>query len=118
MCKQNKTAQRLVMGPWNHGAMRGAGASYVGDVDFGPDAAWGDDVYNTERLRWFDRWLKNVPNGLEDDPPVRIFVMGGGDGRRNREGRLNHGGVWRSEKEWPLARTEYMLPTTSARVVG
>ena len=28
MCKQNKTAQRLVMGPWNHGAMRGTGASY------------------------------------------------------------------------------------------
>jgi predicted acyl esterase len=33
--------------------------------------------------------------------------MGGGDGRRNREGRLNHGGRWRSEHEWPLARTSY-----------
>ncbi len=107
MCKQNKTPQRLVMGPWNHGGMRGGGASYVGDVDFGPDAAWGDRIYNEERLCWFDRWLKDVPNRLEEDPPVRIFVMGGGDGRRNREGHLNHGGVWRSEKEWPLARTKY-----------
>ena len=86
MCKQNKTSQRLVMGPWNHGAMRGAGTSYVGDVDFGPDATWGDRTYNKERLRWFDRWLKDVPNGLEAEPPVRIFVMGGGDGKRNSEG--------------------------------
>ena len=101
------TPQQLVMGPWNHGAMRGGGASYVGDVDFGPDAAWGDEVYNQERLRWFDRWLKDVPNRVEEDPPVRIFVMGGGDGRRNSEGRLNHGGVWRSEQAWPLARTKY-----------
>ena len=84
----------------------GTGPSYVGDVDFGPDAAWGDQVYNKERLRWFDRWLKEVPNGLEEDPPIRIFVMGGGDGRRNSEGRLNHGGMWRAEKEWPLARTK------------
>ena len=33
--------------------------------------------------------------------------MGGGDGQRNAEGRLNHGGRWRSEHEWPLARTRY-----------
>ena len=33
--------------------------------------------------------------------------MGGGDGRRNAKGRLNHGGRWRHERAWPLARTEY-----------
>ena len=81
-----------------------AGATYTGDVDFGPAAKWGDSV-NEERLRWFDRWLKDVPSGVESDAPVRIFVMGGGDGRRNAEGRLNHGGRWRDESEWPLART-------------
>ena len=31
--------------------------------------------------------------------------MGGGDGKRNLDGRLNHGGRWREEQEWPLART-------------
>ena len=51
--------------------------------------------------------MKDVPNGLEAEPPVRIFVMGGGDGRCNSEGRLNHGGVWRGENEWPLTRTKY-----------
>lgn len=107
MSKQNRTPQRLLMGPWNHGGIRGEGDSFAGDVDFGPDASWGDDVYNRERLRWFDRWLKGIANDVNDDPPVRIFVMGGGDGRRNAEGRLNHGGTWRSEREWPLARTVY-----------
>jgi uncharacterized protein len=112
MAEQNRTPQRLIMGPWNHGAMRGDGATWVGDVDFGPTAKWGDAVYNRERLRWFDRWLKDIPTGVESDPPVRIFVMGGGDGHRTRDGKLNHGGRWRDEQEWPLARaraTSYYL---------
>lgn len=107
MSQQNKTTQQLVMGPWTHYTMRGPGYSFNGDVDFGPDSVWGDEVYNHNRLRWFDRWLKGIPNGIEDDPPVRIFVMGGGDGRQTRAGRLNHGGRWRAEQEWPLARTQY-----------
>ena len=79
--------QRLLMGPWNHGGIRGDGSTWVGDVDFGPDAKWGDAVYNQHRLRWFDRWLKDVDNGVEDDPPVRIFVMGGGDGHEDARGQ-------------------------------
>ena len=30
--------------------------------------------------------------------------MGGGSGRRTAEGKLDHGGAWREEWEWPLAR--------------
>ncbi|HVA86512.1 MAG TPA: CocE/NonD family hydrolase [Candidatus Saccharimonadales bacterium] len=108
MAKQNRTPQRLVMGPWNHGGIRGLGATYAGDVDFGRAALWGDDVYNAERLRWFDRWLKDIPTGVENAPPVRIFVMGGGSGRKTKEGRLDHGGHWRTEREWPLTRTRYV----------
>src|SRR5579883_1361974 len=106
MAKKNRTPQRLIMGPWTHSGMREP-FSYAGDVDFGPASVWGNDHYNRERLRWFDRWLKDIPNGVEDDPPVRIFVMGGGDGRRTPAGKLNHGGRWRAEREWPLARTRY-----------
>lgn len=68
---------------------------------------WGFPRFNPEQERWFDRWLKGDDNGVEAEPPVRIFVMGGGDGRRNAEGRLDHGGGWRQEHEWPLARTQY-----------
>ena len=31
--------------------------------------------------------------------------MGGGDGTKNADGRLNHGGAWRAEPDWPIART-------------
>ncbi|MDP9227173.1 MAG: CocE/NonD family hydrolase [Actinomycetota bacterium] len=105
MAKKNRSLSRLVMGPWMHSGMRN-GHSHTGDVEFGPSAAWGKR-YNEERLRWFDRWLRGIENGVEKDPVVRIFVMGGGDGKRTKEGRLYHGGQWRDEKEWPLARTEY-----------
>src|SRR5262245_53077779 len=33
--------------------------------------------------------------------------MGGGDGRRDEAGRMRHGGRWRAEREWPLARTQW-----------
>jgi putative CocE/NonD family hydrolase len=62
---------------------------------------------NALRARWFDRWLKGVDNGVEREPPVRLFVMGGGDARKTPEGRLFVGGAWRDEGEWPLARTKY-----------
>jgi putative CocE/NonD family hydrolase len=38
---------------------------------------------------------------------VKIFVMGGGSEAKSADGRHLHGGVWREEKEWPLARTRF-----------
>ena len=46
-----------------------------------------------EQLRWFDQRLKGTDNGMDDEPPIHIFVMGDN--------------VWRFEMEWPLARTQY-----------
>ncbi len=100
LSKQSKAPQRLILGPWNHTAMRGGG-SFVVEVDFGKSAAWGYGVYNAERLRWFDRWLKDIDTGVGRDPKVRYFVMGGGSGRRNAAGRLEHGGHWASAAAWP-----------------
>ncbi|MGH2585029.1 MAG: CocE/NonD family hydrolase [Dehalococcoidia bacterium] len=95
---------RLIMGPWVHGVGTMA-QSWSGDVDFGQDAPMDD--YNGFRLRWFDQHLKGLDTSIDDEPPVRIFVMGGGSGRRNTDGRMEHGGRWRDEQEWPLARTSY-----------
>ncbi|MCA9963573.1 MAG: CocE/NonD family hydrolase [Anaerolineales bacterium] len=106
MSQQNKSPQRLVMGPWTHGGLRG-GLTYALDVDFGAASAWGFDRYNQERRRWFDRWLKGAETGVEEEPPVQLFVMGGGSGRKTVAGKLDHGGHWRSEWEWPLTRTRY-----------
>ncbi len=49
--------------------------------------------YQDEIVRWYDYWLKGIDNGVMDEPPIKLFVMG-----------VNK---WRFENEWPLARTEW-----------
>ena len=99
-----KSPVYLIMGPWIHGAQ---GRSAHGQVDFGKDAAIADEL--AWRRAWFDHWLKGADNSIGKAAPfatkVRLFVMGTGDGSKTKEGRLNHGGYWRDEQEWPLART-------------
>lgn len=105
MTDQNATQQNLVMGPWGHDTMR-TGETFANDVEFGPESGWGYERYNEMRLRWFGRWLRDDDGtGIEEEAPVRLFVMGGGGGHRTPEGRLFHGGSWREEHEWPLKRT-------------
>jgi hypothetical protein len=29
----------------------------------------------TEAVRWWDRWLKDIPTGVEDDPALRLFLQ-------------------------------------------
>ena len=93
---------RLIMGPWTHGARS---TSHSGDVEFGAgstlDADGGADIF-ARRLQWFDRHLKGVGGGSARELPVRLFVMGGGSGRKTAQGRLDHGGRWRSEADWPI----------------
>lgn len=98
---------RLILGPWTHGDRQ---LTYAGDVDFGPAATLDGNLaedFLTMRRRWFDRWLKGDQNGVDAEPEVRIFVMGGGSGRKNSDGRLDHGGVWRAETSWPLPGTQF-----------
>lgn len=96
---------RMTMGPWVHGVTTVA-QSWSGDADFGIDAA---EDFDALRLRFFDTTLKDLDTGLAEEPPVRIFVMGGGSGRRLLSGRLDHGGHWRDEDSWPLERA---VPTS------
>lgn len=104
MAAKNESPQRLIVGPWSHVGMRGD-ATWTLDVDYGPDSTWGVQRYFEEQLRFFDAYLREDGTPL-DDPPVRIFVMGGGSGRKTALGKLDHSGRWRDEQEWPLARTE------------
>lgn len=100
---------RAIMGPWTHGTDT-VDRTWSGDVEFGPEASISGNLaadVNEHHLRYFDHWLKGIDNGVADEPPLRIFVMGGGDGHRTPEGRLYHGGRWRAEREWPLARTRF-----------
>jgi len=79
--------QFLMIGPWGH---RINTSRKIGAIDFGPEAIVDLDALY---VRWFDRWLKDVPNGVERDAKVRAFRMG--DNR------------WFSESDWPPPRTRY-----------
>ena len=106
--KRNKCASmRLILGPWTHGDRS---LSYAGDVDFGPmapvDGNLAEDFFAL-RLAWYNRWLKHDSPDAGADPAVQVFVMGGGSGRRNPAGRLDHGGRWRTATDWPLPETRW-----------
>ncbi|MBI4540086.1 MAG: CocE/NonD family hydrolase [Gemmatimonadetes bacterium] len=101
LSKLKKSPQRLLVGPWLHG---GNTRSSSGNVEFGAEAAI-PDFPDAFHVRWFDHFLKGDKNGVEDEPPVRLFVMGTGDGHKDEKGRLFHGGYWLSAKDWPLPGT-------------
>lgn len=100
-----KSPQYVMVGPWKHG---GNNLPYAGDVAFG-DSASVMDFLTDFHVRWFDHQLKGAANGVEKDAAVRVFVMGTGDGHKDANGRLYHGGYWRNSDVWPLAGTR-MVP--------
>jgi len=75
----------LLLGPWVHG-VASTGKTKSGEREFGAVAAID---YDEVVLRWMDRYLKGVDNGVEREKPVRYFVMG-----RNE---------WREAEAWPPA---------------
>jgi putative CocE/NonD family hydrolase len=101
LSKAKKAQQRLIIGPWTHG---GESSNVAGEAEFPRDAALN---FNEWRLQWFEHWMKGTDNGADRAAPVRLFIMGGGDAHKTQAGRIFVGGVWRDEKEFPLARTKF-----------
>jgi putative CocE/NonD family hydrolase len=77
---------QLIVGPWTHTT-----ESRFRFTDFGVEARFLGQIKTV--LRWYDHWLKGEANGVDQEGPIRIFVMGKNE--------------WRTEQEWPLARTRY-----------
>lgn len=71
-CRQGT---KILVGPWAHGG------------------SYGYSELFDRQLRWYDYWLKDIPNGIDREPPIRIYVMGAEQ--------------WRDENEWPLKRTRF-----------
>lgn len=95
MSARHKSPTKLMMGPWVHNI----GTRASGDVDFGPLA----EVHMIdETSRWFDQVLKGKNTGVLDEPPVHVFVMGGGSGTRlSQNGLMDDGGQWYATSAWP-----------------
>jgi putative CocE/NonD family hydrolase len=70
-----RTGQRLLIGPWGHSTVGARGEAHrrYGDWDFGLESDL--DVLAHER-RFIDRWMCDRDDGLPDDLPVQIFMMG------------------------------------------
>ncbi len=83
-----RNLSKLLIGGWSHNNI--GTSEPFGTIGFGNSA--GMD-FAEEQLRWFDRRLKGIKNGMDEEPPIHIFVMGDNE--------------FRFENEWPLARTKY-----------
>ena len=81
---------KLILGPWIHGGPRGRVEEQArsGERVFGPAAAID---YDETILRFMDRYVRGLDNGVDREPAVRAFVMGEN--------------AWREGDRWPLPGT-------------
>ncbi|UFK93004.1 CocE/NonD family hydrolase [Providencia rettgeri] len=115
---KKQSPQKLIMGPWLHGDRN---ITHSGDVEFGDIATFDRNVsedWLSCRLSWFQEHLQgNTTDYPHED--VTIFMMGGGSGKRNTNGRLEHGGQWLTHHQWPLPNIKptafYLWPDNSLR---
>ncbi len=79
---------RLLIGPWSHGS---------------PESCRpGPNIDGTgEILRWFDRWLKGIDNGIDREPPIVVYQQRSTPPDKFRS---EVRGEWRAEPTWPPER--------------
>lgn len=87
-----RKSHKLIIGPWIHGPFmyQAPQGRIAGEMNFGEQALWD---YPGTMLRWFDHHLKDMPNGIMDEPDVRYFVMGANQ--------------WKMAADWPPPGVRY-----------
>ena len=86
-----ETPQKITIGPWWHTDQRRLNVL-------------------AEQLRWFDKWLKGIENGIMDEPPITYYTMGAPEGEK-----------WRHAWKWPLPTqkpTKYYFSGSVSGSVG
>jgi putative CocE/NonD family hydrolase len=86
--EESRVGAKLVIGPWAHKVNN---SRFLSGIDFGEQAVIELDEYV---IRFFDRWLKGIENGIEREDPVYVYVINANE--------------WRAESDWPLPGTEYV----------
>jgi predicted acyl esterase len=84
--EQISAPKMLLAGPWMHVQPH---ASPLCAINFLPIM-----------LRWWDRWLRGVRNGVENESPVTVFIQGSNQ--------------WRSLAAWPPAEARSVIWFTTA----
>lgn len=72
---------KLILGPWGHGDALLGGGDVLQPYSF-----------DTYQLRFFDRWLKGLRNGIDDEGGALSYVEGPDQ--------------WRFERTWPIPDTK------------
>ncbi len=80
--------KRLLVGPWSHTS---TATSLPGPhLDLVP-----------ELCRWFGRWLRDEANGIDEEPPIAVFIR---RSTRPEPDLAEVRGGWRFEPGWPVER--------------
>lgn len=86
--RSKRENQKLIFGPWFH---QFNSTREIHGVAFGSNAIRYDlDVLC---LRWFDKFLKNVRNGVEKEPTVQYYILGANE--------------WKNSGKWPPEQAAY-----------
>ncbi len=88
MMQHLRVPRRLLMGPWCH--MWPTDSIPGPHIDFVP-----------EMLRWWDRWLRDERNGVDDEPAISMFVQ---RSTTPAPDLAEMPGEWRFEETWPPER--------------
>jgi uncharacterized protein len=97
---QARRLSRIIIGPWSH-QVAPWGRPQPG-FDLGPQGEFNDAQFGpqarldivAEHLRWFDARLRGPRNGIDEEPPLKLFVMGEN--------------MWRHAAAWPLPDTRWI----------
>ena len=96
--------QKLMMGPFGHGALSG-NLEYPGFDRL--------NLAGDQELRWFAYWLKGEENGIMDEPPVSYFMMAGAE-----KGQISPKNRMLTSANWPPANREVRFYLTPDKVLS
>jgi len=85
-----RTPRKGLVGPWAH--------RYPHNGVPGPAIG-----FLQEARRWFERWLREERNGVEDEPVYRVWLQ---ESERPHASFADRAGRWVAEEAWPSARIE------------
>jgi uncharacterized protein len=88
-----------IVGPWVH--------QYPHSALPGPQAG-----FLQLALRWWDRWLKDIPNGAEGDPVYRVYMI---DSHPPDASAPSRPGRWLAETAWPSPHVTTVSHPLSAK---
>jgi uncharacterized protein len=91
---------KALIGPWAH--------AYPHDARPGPRIG-----FLQESLRWWDRWLKGIDNGIEEEPRLHAWIQDSVSPASDYEMRP---GRWIAEAGWPPPVPPHLLHLAEGRL--